>query len=73
MSVVLKDRLFIAHDNTSYYTPFPGKVGALTALENAVDIRSLDFLVSVSSAATFGNVGQTNYARFVPSMIATLG
>ncbi|KAF8200274.1 polyketide synthase [Pholiota molesta] len=62
MSVVLKDRLFIAHDNTSYYTPFPGKVGALTALENAVDIHSLDFLVSVSSAATFGNVGQTNYA-----------
>lgn len=71
MSGALEDRLFIAHDNTSYNAPFPGKVGALIALENAVDIHSLDFLVSTSSVATFGNVGQTNYSRFVPSMIAT--
>ncbi|KAF9477477.1 hypothetical protein BDN70DRAFT_994948 [Pholiota conissans] len=62
VSVVLADRLFVAHDDSSYYTPFPGKVGALTSLESAIDIRSLDFLVSISSAATFGNVGQTNYA-----------
>ncbi|KJA25964.1 polyketide synthase [Hypholoma sublateritium FD-334 SS-4] len=61
-SVVLADKLFVAYDKSSYCAPFPGKIGALVALERAIDIKSLDFLVSISSVSALGNVGQTNYA-----------
>ena len=63
MSVVLADRLFVSHDQGSFYTPFTSKHIAFQTLERALDISSLDFFVSLSSAATFGNIGQTNYAR----------
>ncbi|KAF8990610.1 hypothetical protein BDQ17DRAFT_1393106 [Cyathus striatus] len=62
MSVVLSDRLFMSHAKETYYVPFSPKLGAFEALSRVIDIQTLDFLVSFSSAAVFGNPGQTNYA-----------
>lgn len=63
LSVVLSDRLFSKHTSETFHIPFPPKKGAFDALKEVVEIPSLDFLIALSSAATFGSVGQTNYAR----------
>jgi len=63
MSVLLSDRLFISHTRESFFKTFPSKQVALRILERKIHIPSLDFIVSLSSAATLGNVGQTNYSR----------
>ncbi|KAF9553112.1 hypothetical protein CPC08DRAFT_822512 [Agrocybe pediades] len=62
LSAVLSDRLFISHTRESFFPTFTPKHVAFEVLERLVDVSALDFLVSLSSAATFGNVGQTNYA-----------
>lgn len=64
LSAVLSDRLFMSHTADTFFAPFPPKKEAFQALEKAFAISSLDFLIAVSSAATFGNPGQTAYARF---------
>jgi hypothetical protein len=63
LAVVLADAAFENHTEESYRTPFHPKVGSFTVLDQCVDIKGLDFLVALSSAASFGNAGQTNYAR----------
>ncbi|KIJ32582.1 hypothetical protein M422DRAFT_138839, partial [Sphaerobolus stellatus SS14] len=62
LSVVLRDGLFIAHSKESFFAAFPSKTQDLSVLEELVEIDKLDFLVAFSSASTFGNPGQTNYA-----------
>jgi hypothetical protein len=65
MSVVLSDRLLISHTKDSFWVPFASKEKAFHVLENVINIPCLDFLVTLSSAATFGSSGQTNYARYI--------
>ncbi|KAJ7583475.1 hypothetical protein C8J56DRAFT_1055239 [Mycena floridula] len=62
LSVQLSDRTFVSHCQQTYDIPFYAKQGALFALEKALCIDKLDFLISMSSATIFGNAGQTNYA-----------
>ncbi|KZT25650.1 ketoacyl-synt-domain-containing protein [Neolentinus lepideus HHB14362 ss-1] len=63
LSGLLADRTFTAQTPETFEAPFPPKVGAFNALERALDINSLDFLITFSSvSAMFGNAGQTNYA-----------
>ncbi|KZT25643.1 hypothetical protein NEOLEDRAFT_1178119 [Neolentinus lepideus HHB14362 ss-1] len=63
LSAALIDRTFTAQTAETFEAPFPPKVGAFQVLEQAVNVESLDFLITVSSvSAMFGNAGQTNYA-----------
>ncbi|KAJ7464985.1 putative polyketide synthase [Mycena galericulata] len=63
LAVVFADRAFLSHTETSFYIPFVSKEGALRALEKALTISSLDFLIALSSVTgLFGSPGQTNYA-----------
>ncbi|KAJ6464059.1 hypothetical protein C8R45DRAFT_1175371 [Mycena sanguinolenta] len=63
MAVVFSDRAYVSHTEESFYIPFEGKERAFLALEQALAIRSLDFLITVSSVTgLFGSPGQTNYA-----------
>ncbi|KAF9541628.1 ketoacyl-synt-domain-containing protein [Agrocybe pediades] len=62
MSAVLSDRLFISHTHETFFKTFTPKHIAFQVLQRKIDIPSLDFLVSISSVATWGNVGQTNYS-----------
>ncbi|KAJ7191756.1 hypothetical protein B0H12DRAFT_1246247 [Mycena haematopus] len=61
-AVVLSNRLFMKQDAESFAVPFKPKTDAYFALEQAVAIEKLDFLVAISSMAGFGVAGQTNYA-----------
>ncbi|KAF7374106.1 Polyketide synthase [Mycena sanguinolenta] len=61
-AVVLSNRLFSKQDAESFAVPFKPKTDAYLALEQAVAIDQLDFLVAISSMASFGVAGQTNYA-----------
>lgn len=65
LAVVLSDVALAAHSEESYRRAVTPKIGSFKALQEVLDIRKLDFLVTLSSAATFGNAGQTNYSRFV--------
>ncbi|KZT66436.1 hypothetical protein DAEQUDRAFT_739999 [Daedalea quercina L-15889] len=63
MTAVLNDRSFPMQTAETFEEPFVAKTGAFNALEKAVDIESLDFLLAYSSVAgLLGNAGQTNYA-----------
>ncbi|TFK38854.1 polyketide synthase [Crucibulum laeve] len=62
MSVVLSDRLLLSHTKETFYIPFESKETAFRVVEKVVNIPSLEFLITLSSAATFGSAGQTNYA-----------
>jgi hypothetical protein len=64
MSTVVSDRLFSRHTEESFRAASTPKLGSLRALEQALPISSLDFLVAFSSAASFGNIGQTAYSRY---------
>ncbi|KAJ3873157.1 putative polyketide synthase [Lentinula edodes] len=55
------DRLFFDQDTESFRKSFQSKIGTLDALEKVIDIKKLDFLVSLSSMTIWGNSGQTNY------------
>ncbi|KAJ8503283.1 hypothetical protein ONZ45_g10994 [Pleurotus djamor] len=61
-AVVLSDRLLVNQTQESFDIAFAPKLGALQCLESTVDIRALDFLISLSSVAAWGSVGQSNYA-----------
>ncbi|KAJ7434506.1 acyl transferase domain-containing protein [Mycena galericulata] len=61
LAAIWDDRLFLDQDEESFTKCFVPMVGSLKALEAAVDIALLDFVVSMSSGTTFGNQGQTNY------------
>ena len=65
LSVTLSDCPFTSHTAESYGIPFPSKKGAFETLRAVVPLEKLDFLITLSSAATLGNAGQTNYARRV--------
>ena len=63
LAVAYMDRVFSMHTHDSFESAFPPKVDAFLALEQVLDINSLDFFIAFSSAgALFGNAGQTNYA-----------
>jgi hypothetical protein len=73
LSAVLTDRMFSRHSKLSYMASFPSKVGAFTAIEKAVHIPSLDFLIAFTSISSlFGNAGQTNYARYMSYVASEL-
>ncbi|KAJ7799753.1 hypothetical protein B0H14DRAFT_3491310 [Mycena olivaceomarginata] len=61
LAALWDDRLFLDQDEESFAKCFTSKAGSFRALETAVDIGNLDFVVSMSSGTTFGNQGQTNY------------
>ncbi|KAF7328513.1 hypothetical protein MVEN_02538600 [Mycena venus] len=63
LAVIFSDHAFVSHTSDTFYVPFAGKTGAVKALDDAVTISSLDFLVALSSVTgLFGSPGQTNYA-----------
>ncbi|KAJ7695179.1 hypothetical protein B0H17DRAFT_1198868 [Mycena rosella] len=55
------DRLFSDQEEALFAKSFRPKVGSLKALEAAIDILDLDFLISMSTGTMFGSHGQTNY------------
>jgi len=57
------DRMFFSQEQSSFDRSFTAKVGSYNALAAAVNIDSLDFLISMSSGTIFGNPGQVNYTR----------
>lgn len=61
-AAVLSDRLFLKQDKESFPVPFKPKTDAYFALEKVVDLEKLDFVLAISSVASFGSPGQTNYA-----------
>lgn len=66
LSGLISDHSFLSQTEESFEYVLAPKKGAFEALEIAVpNIEDMDFLVAFSSVATFGNAGQTNYARCV--------
>ncbi|KAJ7823343.1 KR domain-containing protein [Mycena olivaceomarginata] len=62
-AVVLADRLFLKQDLENFMIPYKSKTDAYFALEKVVALEKLDFVLGISSVASFGAAGQTNYAR----------
>ncbi|KAJ7680149.1 hypothetical protein B0H17DRAFT_1138758 [Mycena rosella] len=63
LAVRFSDRAFLSHTEDTFYVPFAAKEGAFRALEQALELMSLDFLIALSSVTgLFGSPGQTNYA-----------
>ncbi|KAL0569047.1 Mycolipanoate synthase [Marasmius crinis-equi] len=62
LTAVLSDRMYRMHDKESYQRAVEPKVGAFEVLRKCMDLDSLDFLVALSSSATFGCAGQANYS-----------
>ncbi|TFY55679.1 hypothetical protein EVJ58_g8093 [Rhodofomes roseus] len=63
LTAVLIDRTFLTQTPDTFEAPFNAKVGAFDALERAIDIDTLDFMIAYSSVAgMLGNAGQTNYS-----------
>ncbi|KZT71132.1 ketoacyl-synt-domain-containing protein [Daedalea quercina L-15889] len=63
LAAVLSDRTFSKHTSETFEMPYTSKLGAFDALERALNIDSLDFLLAYSSIAGLaGNAGQTNYS-----------
>lgn len=63
LSAVLNDRLFLSHTDVTFNASVASKKRVFEVVEALVSIDSLDFLITVSSIATFGSAGQTSYAR----------
>ena len=63
LSGMLADRTFFQQDKSTFEAAFKPKVHAMRILEEVMAIDTLDFFVALSSIATFGNAGQTNYSR----------
>ncbi|KAJ7351379.1 polyketide synthase [Mycena albidolilacea] len=61
-AAVLADRLFLKQDADSFPVPFKPKTDAYFAQEKVVDLQKLDFVLALSSVASLGSAGQTNYA-----------
>ncbi|KAK7039784.1 polyketide synthase [Favolaschia claudopus] len=61
-ALALSDRLFMKQDADSFSIPFKPKTVAYLALEQVVALDKLDFLVAISSLASFGVAGQSNYS-----------
>ncbi|KAK7044311.1 polyketide synthase [Favolaschia claudopus] len=53
-ALVLSDKLFMKQDADSFSIPFKPKTAAYLALEQVVALDKLDFLVAISSLASFG-------------------
>ena len=76
MTVVLSDRTFVFQDDDGFNKVFASKTGACSVIASCLPggIRSLDFFIPFSSVVgLFGNGGQTNYSRFVPSILTDMG
>jgi hypothetical protein len=57
------DKAFARQDEKSFELIFEAKVGVTKALEQVIDIDSLDWLIGFTSVSgLFGSAGQTNYA-----------
>ncbi|KAK7039743.1 polyketide synthase [Favolaschia claudopus] len=61
-ALALSDRLFMKQDADSFSIPFKPKTTAYFVLEQVVALDKLDFLIAISSIASFGDAGQSNYA-----------
>lgn len=73
LTAVLVDRTFPMQTPETFEAPFTAKTGAFEALEKAIDIGSLEFLLSFSSVSgLLGNAGQTNYSRRVTYSFLTV-
>lgn len=74
MPLVLHDALFLQQTQDTFDLVRRSKVEAFDVLSSLCDVKALDFFVAFSSVtALWGNVGQSNYARYVfslPSHIA---
>ncbi|KAH9933653.1 ketoacyl-synt-domain-containing protein [Epithele typhae] len=63
LAALLVDGMLTTHTEESFERVFPPKIDAFKAMENAVDLNTLDFVVTFSSVSgMFGNPGQTSYA-----------
>ncbi|EIN09536.1 polyketide synthase [Punctularia strigosozonata HHB-11173 SS5] len=63
LTAVLEDKMFASLTQDSFERVFAAKIGAFNALTQALDITSLDFLITFTSiSGMFGSAGQTNYA-----------
>ena len=68
---MLDNHMFALQTPEQFERVFIPKVGSFHALESAIDISSLDFLVGTGSVVgVFGNGGQTNYSAYVPIVTA---
>ena len=65
LSTAFDDRLFYSQDRESFARSYSAKVGAVEAMESLVDFSTLDFVIGMSTAMTWGNAGQANYTRYV--------
>lgn len=63
LAAVLEDKPFDTQTQESFSRVFASKIGAYNALNQALDVSKLDFLIGFTSiSGMFGNAGQTNYA-----------
>ncbi|KAI0749982.1 hypothetical protein C8Q80DRAFT_660233 [Daedaleopsis nitida] len=63
LAALLVDGMLNSHTAESFERAFTPKVDAFLALEQTVNLDSLDFLITFSSVSgLFGNPGQTSYA-----------
>lgn len=66
MPLVLHDALFLQQTQDTFDLVRRSKVEAFDVLSSLCDVKALDFFVAFSSiTALWGNVGQSNYARYV--------
>jgi hypothetical protein len=72
LTAVLEDKMFASLTQDSFERVFDAKTGAFEALTHALDIASLDFLITFTSiSGMFGSAGQTNYAAYVMILVIT--
>ncbi|KAF8161949.1 hypothetical protein K438DRAFT_2070439 [Mycena galopus ATCC 62051] len=63
LAASFSDRVFSAHTEDSFSPSFAPKEGSFRALEQAVSIKTLDFVIALSSVTgLFGSAGQSNYS-----------
>lgn len=70
MPLVLRDALFLQQTQDSFDLVRRSKVEAFDIISRLYDVKAMDFFVAFSSVtALWGNVGQSNYARCVRSLL----
>lgn len=69
MPLVLRDALFLQQTQNAFDLVRQSKVEAFDVLSSLCDVKVMDFFVAFSSVtALWGNVGQSNYARYISSL-----
>jgi hypothetical protein len=66
MTLVLSDAPFLNQTDDTFGPVYASKLRVFKVLSTLIEIKSLDFLVTLSSiSGLVGIPGQTNYARFL--------